>query len=139
MMQEIRNQHEIVAGPEIDVERAAGFCLVAIADARGLGILFCYFQYVRPINGGNLDLRILFGERDAVQAVTGRDIQHPQFFLLLDIHQLRHQLGWHGHHRGHRARELHPHRVFRFESRIVSTAALAHGFGQVVKVVFDMW
>ena len=137
-MQEVRQQHQIVAGSIIDIERAAGFGLITIGNAGSLRILFGDFQDVRPIDRGDFDLRILFGERDAVQPVTGGDVEHAQLPVFRRIDELGHQLRRHGHHRRHRARESHPHRMIGFQRRVADAATVAHSLSQAIEIVLDV-
>src|SRR6266851_10388893 len=111
-MKEIRQQDDVVARAVVNIERAARLGLIAIRDSRSLRVFVCNFQYVWPIDGSNLGLRISLCERKAIQAMTGGDIENPYLVARVWIGKLGQQLRGHRHHRGHRARELHPHRVY---------------------------
>src|SRR6476660_2887795 len=59
VMQEVREQHQVVVGPERDVERAAWQRAESLGDTRGFSILLCYCQNVRPVEPYHLGARVV--------------------------------------------------------------------------------
>ena len=70
-MQEVRQQHEVVAATKVDVKGTAFNRGVPIPDAGFLGVFLRHLQHGFPIKRGDFRQLIIYGEADAEQAVTG--------------------------------------------------------------------
>jgi hypothetical protein len=78
VVQEVRQQHQIVPAAILDIKRAAFNRSVTIAD-RGIAcVLFRDFQHGCPIQRDDLSLRIVFRNGDSVQTMSGGDIKNLQ-------------------------------------------------------------
>ena len=74
-MEEVRQQDEIVAGGEPDVEGAAGLALQTIANPLGAIVLGRDIQHPFPIHGRHTYLRLTQRDLQPEQAVASGDIE----------------------------------------------------------------
>src|ERR1700740_2335193 len=96
MVQEIGDQHQIVAAAKIGFEGAAGKQVVAIGNPHCLRILACDFEHILPIGCIDVCGGILFCRGDSEDAVTGGDIEN--FVCLAAFAEFgSHDLGGHVH------------------------------------------
>ena len=129
-MQGVCEQNNVVVGPVINVEGAAGYRVVAIRSAEELRIFFGDHKHVGPIDRRDFGLRILLREGQAEQPMTSGDVQYSQRLIRVFVDEPRQLLRRHRHHRRHRAREFHPDGMFGFQRlRFTGGAALLHRFG----------
>ena len=132
VVEDVGEQHEVVARAVVDLEGAPGERLEAVRDPSRARVLLGHREDVLPVDGDDLGLRVVSGERDAEEAVTGRDVQHlprpPRGGVEQAGEQLRHQTR----EGRHRARELDPHGMVRGEPLVADRrAAGAHGGGEL--------
>src|SRR5688500_10248399 len=83
VVQEVRQQHEVVAGAILDVKSAAFDCAVAVCDSCFLSILFRDFKDGFPIERGYFCLRVVLCESDTEKTVTSGDVENPQLAITL--------------------------------------------------------
>src|SRR5579872_2447906 len=87
MMEEVREQDNVVRTAPIGVEGTARFQGVAIGDARLLRILSRNRQNARPIECSDSCFRIVLSDGNAKQAMSSSDIQHSERLLTVAAHQ----------------------------------------------------
>ena len=100
-MQEIRQQDQVKAGPELHFKGAAGERTVSGRHSRRLSILFRDFQHFSPIHCHDLGIWIFLGDRNTEQAVAGSDVQDFPILARFRPHQVGDQFGWQRHEGGH--------------------------------------
>ena len=74
MVQEIREQDDVVRSAILDVERATRQQMVAVLHARLTRVAARHLQHSGPIDCGDVRFRMELGHLDAEQAVAGGDI-----------------------------------------------------------------
>src|SRR5437763_9026224 len=70
MVQKIRDEDEIVILSKLHIESASRQQSVTIRNSRALGILFRNLEHLRPIEGNDLRLGIMFCNGDTKHAVA---------------------------------------------------------------------
>ena len=112
VVQEVREQHDVVARAVVHFKGAAFNRAVASAHARAARVLFSHLKHVRPVHRRHLRVRVLPRDGDPEHAVARGDVEHLQPRAAPVGQKLRYRLRGHRHHRRHRPRELHPDRIF---------------------------
>jgi hypothetical protein len=135
VVQEVRQQDHVVAGAEIDVERAAGNRTEPIGHAELRGRLLRDFQDLRPIRANDLRAGVAPREGKAPQAVARGDVEHLDRLARVGIDELRDQFRRHEHERRHRAGEVDPDGVIRRGRALTRRcrATLADGVGEAIE------
>jgi hypothetical protein len=83
MVQEIRQQHDVVSATPISIERTAGKQSMAICDTRLLRVLGGHGKHIRPVECTDRGLGVLLRDRDSEQTVPRRHIQNAAWFLII--------------------------------------------------------
>ena len=113
VMEEIRQQDEIVGAVVIHIESAARQLLVTAADAGPGGIRGSDLQYGSPVESDNAGLRILLRDLDPEQSVPRGDVEHLHGGGRAGQHDGSERTRHGGHHRRHAVGKLDPYRIFR--------------------------
>ena len=101
MMQEIRQQNQIVAGAKVSLKGATRNGPEAICHAGLLSVFRRDFQNVGPVQRHNLRLRILLGNGNPEQPVPCGNVQHFPFSARMRTYQFRDRLRRSCRHRRH--------------------------------------
>ena len=76
VVQEVREQRNVMRPTKFDLERAAGSRFVATMDPRLAGVGARDLEHIDPIDGNDASLEILLRHLDTEEPVTGGDVQN---------------------------------------------------------------
>jgi len=135
VVQEVREQHDVVRPAVFDLERAAGSCLVAVGDPRLVGVRRRDLEHAGPVDSHDAGAGILLRDLDTEQPVTRGDVQDGDGTLHAFEHDGAERRRHRGHHRRHAVRELHPGGILGLHGALAGKhrAAGPHDLGQTIE------
>src|SRR5581483_2854380 len=136
VVEEVGEQHQVVAGTEVNVEGAAVQGAVTIGDTGFVRVLLRDGEDRLPVHGDDFSLGIRLGNGDAEQAMPRGDVEDFHGASRRRFGQIGDELRGRHHERRHAASELNPHVVVgRYAVRVFRGAAATDGVGKTLEVL----